>query len=55
MENRIMARLDVKSLYTNIPVTKCLNILKNHLIKPKDKLPLSLHKIIQLRKLNFNP
>lgn len=35
MTKKLIANLDVKSLHTNIPVDKCLNLFKKHLIKGK--------------------
>lgn len=49
-----MASLDIKSLYTNIPIMKCLNILRSHPKKSKEKLPLPIHKIIKICKLITN-
>ena len=47
MENKSLASLDVKSLYTNIPVNKCRKHLEIHLKKENITLPFPL-KIIKI-------
>ena len=48
MKNKLMASLDITSLYTNIPVKKCLHLLKDYLIKSKTKLDLPVNTIIKI-------
>lgn len=48
-----MASLNIKSLLTNVPVKRCLNLLKTHLIKTKIKLLLTTHKIIKHVPINI--
>ena len=48
MKNKMMASLDITSLYTNIPVKKCLHLLKDYLIKSKAKLDLPVDTIIKI-------
>ena len=49
--NKKLASLDVTSLYTNIPVHKCLDRLQKYLKKSKIKLSLPTSKIIRLCEL----
>ena len=39
MKNKSLASLDIRSLYTNIPVSKCIKYLENHLKKLTLLLP----------------
>ena len=48
MKNKRMASLDIASLYTNIPVKKCLHLLQDYLSKIKTKLDLPVNKIINI-------
>lgn len=47
----IMSSLDINTVYTNKPVTKCLKLLGNHIIQ---SILLYLYKIIQRYKLITN-
>lgn len=51
MTNISMASLVIKSLYTNLPITKCLNILRNYLKTSKENFPLPVHEIIKIHKV----
>ena len=53
MENKSLASLDIKSLYTNIPVDKCLNRLEKHLSTNDTQLSclLTIQKIIKICRL----
>ncbi len=46
MENKSLATVDIKSLYTNIPVNKCIERLEIH--HKKTKITLAIHKVIQI-------
>ena len=49
MNNKYLGSLDIKSLYTNIPVGRCIERLHNHLRKSNSTLPISkLNKICNL-------
>ena len=52
--NKSIASLDIQSLYTNVPVKKCLNLLKIHLTKSKANLPLPINTIIKICSLCSN-
>ena len=54
VENKLLASLDVKSLYTNIPVKKCLSLLKKHLTTTKTKLSLPTNILINICTLCTN-
>ena len=54
MENKLMASLDVTSLYTNIPVKKCLDSLNTYLNETNTKLDLPTDTIIKLCTLVTN-
>ena len=43
-----LASLDVQSLYTNVPVGKCLEQLKIHLVNLKPDIPLPIDTIIEI-------
>jgi len=51
MQNKLLSSLDIKSLYTNIPVNKCITRLENHLKKSNISLPLPTQTIIKICKL----
>ena len=55
MENKSLASLDIKSLYTNIPVDKCIKCLEIHPKKTNITLPLPAHKIIKIYALCSKP
>ena len=44
----LLASLDVESLYTNIPVDKCLEALRDHLKKTKPTLPIPVDTLIDI-------
>ena len=46
--NMSLASLDVESLYTNIPVDKCLDALRDHLKKTKPTLPIPADTLIDI-------
>ena len=48
MENKSLVSFDIKSLYTNIPVNKCIKRLEIHRKKTNIKLSLRIHKIIKI-------
>ena len=48
MENKSLESLDIKSLFTNIPVKKCIKHLEIHLKKTNIQLLLPIHKIIRI-------
>ena len=48
MENKSLASLDIKSLYTNISVKKYIRRLEIHLKKTNITFPLPIHKIIKI-------
>ena len=48
MNNKYLASLDIKSLYTNILVDKCIESLHNHFQKSNTRLPLSFSKLIKI-------
>ena len=48
MNNKYLASLDIKSLYTNIPVDKCIEGLHNHLRKSKSTFRLPISKLIKI-------
>ena len=52
--NMSLASLDVQSLYTNVPVDKCLDRLRTHLEKTKPDLPLPIDTIINICTLCTN-
>ena len=54
MTNKSMASLDVTSLYTNIPVQNCLDLLGKHLKKSKIKLALPTNTVLKICKLITN-
>lgn len=43
-----MSTLDIKSLYTNVPIKKSLNLLETDLTYAKIELPLPIHNFIQV-------
>ena len=47
MNNKSLACLDIKSLYTNLPVNKYIKYLENHLKKINATFPLRINKIIK--------
>ena len=47
MNNKYLACLDIKSLYTNIPVDKCIEHQHNHLRKSNSTFPLPISKLIK--------
>ena len=47
MNNKYLAHLDIKSLYTNIPVDRCIECLHDHLRKSNSTLPLPISKMIK--------
>lgn len=54
MSDKLMASLDVKTLYTNIYVNNYLIRLKKHLIQSKIYLSLIIAKIIKICRLSAN-
>ena len=48
MNNKYLASLDIKSLYTNIPVDRCIVCLHNHLQISNFTLPLPISKLIKI-------
>ena len=48
MNNKYLASLDIKSLYTNIPVDRYTEHLHNHLQKSNSTLPLPISKLIKI-------
>ena len=48
IKNKSLASQDIKSLYTNISVNKCIKYLENHFKKMNIALPLPVTKIIKL-------
>ena len=46
--NKYLSSLDIKSLYTNIPVDKCIERLHNHLRKSNSTFPLPISKLIKI-------
>ena len=48
MHNKYLASLDIKSLYTNIPVNKCIERLHNYLRKSNTTFPLPISKLIKI-------
>ena len=46
MTNKYLPSLDIKSLYTNIPVDRCIERLHYHLRKSNSTLPLTISKLI---------
>ena len=48
MNNKYLASLDIKSLYTNIPVDRCIERLHNHLRKSNTTFPLLISKLIKI-------
>ena len=48
MENKSLASPDIKSLYTNIPVNKCIKLSEIHLKKTNITLSLPVNKIIKI-------
>ena len=42
MNNKYLVSVDIKSLYTNIPVDRCIERLHNHLRKSNTKIPLPI-------------
>ena len=55
IQNKRLASLDIKSLYTNIPVKKCLELLKKHLSSNKElQLPIPPNRLIKLCELCTN-
>ena len=48
MTNKFLASLDIRSLNTNIPVDKCVELLDNQLRKTNTILPLSVSKLIKI-------
>ena len=47
MNNKYLASLDIKSLYTNIPVDRCIEPQHNHLRKSNSTLPQPISKLIK--------
>ena len=48
MHNKYLASLDIKSLYTNIPVDKCIERMHNYLRKSNTTFPLPISKLIKI-------
>ena len=48
MNYKYLASLDIKSLYTKIPVDRCIERLHNHLRKSNSTLPLPITKLIEI-------
>ena len=48
MENKSLATLNIKLLFTNIPVNKCIRHLEIQLNKTIITLPLPVYKIIKM-------
>ena len=48
MNNKYLGSLDIKSLYTNIPVDKCIERLHNYLRKSNTTFPLPISKLIKI-------
>ena len=48
MNNKYLASLDIKSLYTNIPVDKCIERLHNQRQKSNSTFPLPISKLIKI-------
>ena len=48
MNSKYLASLDIKSLYTNIPVDKCIECLHNYLWKSNTTFPLPISKLIKI-------
>ena len=48
MNNKHLAILDVKPLYTNIPADRCTGCLHNHLRKSNSTLLLPISKLIKM-------
>ena len=48
MNSKYLASLDIKSLYTNIPVDRCIEHLHNHLWKSNSTLLLPICKLIKI-------
>ena len=48
MHNKYLASLDIKSLYTNIPVDKCIKRQYNYLQKSNTTFPLPISKLIKI-------
>ena len=48
MNHKYLASLDIKSLYTNIPVDKCIECLHNHLRISNTIFPLPISKLIKI-------
>ena len=48
MNNKYLASLDIKSLYTNISVDKCIERLYNHLRESNSIFPLPISKLIKI-------
>ena len=48
MHNKYLGSLDIKSLYTNIPVDKCIERLHNYLGKSSTTFPLPISKLIKI-------
>ena len=47
MNNKYLVSLDIKSLYTNIPVDRCIERLQNHPQKSNTTFPLLISKLIK--------
>ena len=55
MQNKTMNSLDITSLYINIPIKKCLNLLATHLREIKFNPPLPINTLINISKhINVN-
>ena len=54
LHNMTLSSLDIKSLYTNIPVRKCIDKLKSHFLNSNLNLPLPIDKIFQICTLCTN-
>ena len=48
MHNKYLASLDIQSLYTNIPVDKCIERLHKYLRKSNTPFPLPISKLIKI-------
>lgn len=48
MTNKRIASFNIKSIYTNLPVEKYLNLLKTHRVESKNKFFLQTGKIIKI-------
>ena len=48
MNNKYLASLDIKSLYTNIVVDRCIERLHNHLRKSNSTFPLPISKLAKI-------